>query len=102
MPGTKPSLALQSYTGSYTNDAYGEARITMEGDQLVLTIGPRFIGDMSHWHYDTFRSNWRDGEGNWGMVTFYLDDRGKPTRMWVAGFGDFELSEPAKAANTAR
>ncbi len=100
--GTRPSLALDRYTGSYVSDAYGEARISKEGDHLVLTIGPRFVGDMSHWHYDTFRATWRDPTGGWGMVTFRLDDRGEPTRMWTAGFGDFERSDEASKAGGAR
>ena len=99
--GTRPSLPLESYTGSYTSDAYGEARITMEGDHLVLTIGPRFVGDMAHWHYDSFRSTWRAPNSGWGMVTFHLDDRGQPTRMWTAGFGDFRRVEAAQAAGSS-
>jgi len=91
--GTKPTLPLERYAGTYTSDAYGEARITLEGDHLVLTIGPRFVGDMSHWHYDTFRAAWRGETRDWGMVTFHLDDRGRPTKMGTAGFGDFQRSD---------
>jgi CubicO group peptidase (beta-lactamase class C family) len=100
--GTKPSLPLESYAGSYTSDAYGDASVTMEGDHLVLTIGPRFIGDMTHWHYDTFRANWRVPTRDWGMVTFYLDQRGKPTRMWTAGFGDFTRNDTTQAADSSK
>jgi hypothetical protein len=91
--GTTPSLPLDRYEGRYVSEAYGEAVITKEGDHLVLTIGPRFVGDMSHWHYDTFKATWRDVTGGWGMVTFHLDDRGEPTKMWTAGFGDFERQD---------
>ena len=91
--GTTPSLPLDRYAGRYVSKAYGEAVITKEGDHLVLTIGPRFVGDMSHWHYDTFKATWRDVTGGWGMVTFQLDDRGEPTKMWTAGFGDFERQD---------
>lgn len=100
--GTHPSLELESYTGSYTSDAYGEARITMEDGHLVLSIGPRFTGDLTHWHYDTFRSNWRGSDGGWGMLTFYLDDRGSPTRLWTAGFGDFRRTDDAVTSSRVR
>ena len=87
--GTKPSLALAQYAGTYVSEAYGNATFAVEGGHLVMRIGPHMVGDLSHWHYDTFRSNWRGGD-DWGMITFHLDDRGKPTRMWAAGFGDFD------------
>jgi CubicO group peptidase (beta-lactamase class C family) len=97
--GTKPSLALAQYAGTYVNEAYGNATFTVEDGHLVMRIGPHMVGDLSHWHYDTFRSNWRGGD-DWGMVTFYLDDRGQPTKMWTAGFGDFErMSDSSTTTN---
>ncbi len=71
----------------------------MTRSYLALRIGrPRFIGDLTHWHYDTFRSTWRNPYMGWGMVTFYLNHRGQPSRMWTAGFGDFRRVDDA--ANT--
>lgn len=87
--GTKPSRPLDKYAGTYMSDAYGPAKFAVEDGHLTLHLGPRFVGDLMHWHYDTFRSTWRNPYLGWGMVTFYLDDRGQPTRMWAAGFGDF-------------
>lgn len=90
VPGTRPSLSLAQYAGTYASEAYGTATFTVENGHLVMRIGPHMVGDMEHWHYDTFRSMWRGGGNDWGMVTFRLDDRGHPTTMWTAGFGDFQ------------
>jgi CubicO group peptidase (beta-lactamase class C family) len=53
--GTQPSLPLERYAGSYLDDAYGEGRVSVDGDALVLEIGPEIRGRMEHWHYDTFQ-----------------------------------------------
>ncbi|MGI8510644.1 MAG: DUF3471 domain-containing protein, partial [Gemmatimonadaceae bacterium] len=90
VPGTRPSLSLAQYAGTYTSEPYGAATVTVENGHLVMRIGPHMVGDMEHWHYDTFRSTWRGSGNDWGMVTFRLDDRGHPTTMWTAGFGDFQ------------
>lgn len=51
---TKPSLALQNYTGSYSNEIYGKASIIMQGDSLAARFPNNFNVNLSHWHYDTF------------------------------------------------
>ncbi len=53
---TKPSLKLSGYTGTYGGDLYGNAEVTIEDGHLVLDFLPSqvLIGDLSHWHYNTF------------------------------------------------
>lgn len=48
--------ALHSYTGRYTNAYYGDAFITLQGDQLWLTLGPQRQQKhaLSHWNADRF------------------------------------------------
>ena len=51
----RPPLALTSYEGRYENKYFGTADVTIEGEQLVLTMGPkqeRLI--MDHWDGDAF------------------------------------------------
>ena len=36
-----PPLALSAYAGSYVNDAYGPATVSVDGGTLRLTVGPR-------------------------------------------------------------
>jgi hypothetical protein len=60
--GSRPSLPRSGYAGSYRDPWYGEARITEEGDRLVLdlTRTPGMLADLEHWHHDTFVARWRE------------------------------------------
>lgn len=60
--GTKPTLTLGRYIGTYTSTLYGDAKIEIENGKLVLRLvpAPTFVADLEHWHYDTFRLTWRD------------------------------------------
>jgi hypothetical protein len=79
--GTTPSLPLDGYTGSYRNRAYGEAHVRFEGDGLVLQVGPAIMGDLEHWHHDTFRTTWRNPVLGWSLIDFDLDARGRVARL---------------------
>jgi len=61
---SKPSLALEKYSGTYTDSWYGDIDIALEGGKLVMsfTKTPSLIGDMEHWQYDSFFVRWRDRE----------------------------------------
>ena len=56
--GTNPSLALAKYAGNYTNEMYGDAKVTEENGKLVFNYSV-LVGDMEHWHFDTFRAAMR-------------------------------------------
>jgi CubicO group peptidase (beta-lactamase class C family) len=75
--GTRPSLALEKYVGAYLDSLYGEGRVRMENGRLVLTLGPAFVGDLEHWHYDTFRARWRDRLLGSMLVAFTLNTAGE-------------------------
>ncbi|HXG92752.1 MAG TPA: serine hydrolase [Blastocatellia bacterium] len=83
--GTKPSLALEKYAGAYTDDALGDAKVTVENGKLVLRT-PGLVADLEHWHYDTFRATFRDtvivGKA---LVTFTLNSQGKPDGLSISG-----------------
>ena len=75
-PGTRPSLPLGAYAGTY-EWAYGRrVEIRRESDHLVLRFG-NLTADLSHWHRDTFLATLRQrrlsGEQEW-FVTFTVDD----------------------------
>jgi hypothetical protein len=57
--GTQPSLALEKYAATYKDEAFGDAKVTLENGKLVLRT-PAFVADLEHWHYDTFRATLRD------------------------------------------
>jgi len=59
--GTSPSLQLDGYSGTYTDEMYGDAEVSVENGSLVLRLkpAPNFVADLEHWNYDTFRIHWR-------------------------------------------
>jgi uncharacterized protein DUF3471 len=96
---TKPSLPLSAYAGTYTGAMFGESRVTEEGGKLVLRLVPSslFVGDLEHWHFDTFRVKWRDSivyPFPRGFVTFTLNSQAKPDEMKIdVPNPDFDFKE---------
>lgn len=90
--GTAPTLPLQRYAGAYTHDAYGTARVKLEEEDstLVLRVGPHFAGALQHWHYNTFRTAWRDLTIDENLVTFTLGADGAVEAMKVEGWATFQ------------
>jgi CubicO group peptidase (beta-lactamase class C family) len=83
-PDTKPTHAVAAYAGNYEDVIYGQAAVTVAGDQLTLTLLPskrRLHTTLAHWHHDTFRGDWPDKFLPFALVKFDLDHQGK-----VAGF----------------
>ena len=79
--GTKPSLPLSGYAGTYSDDLYGPITIAEEGGKLVMRFShsKNFVADLEPWHYDTFRIHWRPSVSyNFprGFVTFTIDKNG--------------------------
>jgi hypothetical protein len=67
---------------------FGAARVTEENGKLVLRLvpSPNFVGDLEHWHFDTFRIKWRDAivyPFPRGFVTFSLDQKGKVSELKI-------------------
>ncbi len=83
--GTKPSLLLEEYAGTYVDDLYGEIKVTVEDGKLVEELGVAALkADLEHWHYDTFLIAWR----GFSVIpkipaTFTLDAMGQVDEMKV-------------------
>lgn len=86
--GTRPSLTLDRYVGTYADSLYGELRVEFEGGGLVVR-SPAMVGDLRHWHFDTFQLVWREERSGRSLITFVLDARGEPRSIEVPGFGSF-------------
>jgi CubicO group peptidase (beta-lactamase class C family) len=96
LPDTKPSLDLEHYSGTFTSPLFGEMRVTLEGDGLVLDYSPEYVADLQHWHQDIFRAVWRRPGAGRAFVTFSLDERGRIQSLQVDGFDAFRRTiEPA-------
>ncbi|HUG42446.1 MAG TPA: serine hydrolase [Longimicrobiales bacterium] len=88
--GTRPSLPLDGYAGTYADSLYGELRIEVEGRALVLRYAePDYVADLEHWHHDTFRAVWRRPGFGRSFVTFTLDARGRAQAVELDGFTTF-------------
>lgn len=86
---TRPSLALDRYTGTYHNDVFGELRISLNDGKLLLDYAPDYVADLEHWHYDTFRGTWRRAGFGRAFVTFRLNRRGEVAAVELEDFGEF-------------
>jgi len=86
--GTEPSLQLERMVGAYRHPMYGDVTVSME-EGLVIRRGPNFIGDLEHWHYDTFRSNWRDPALGRSLVRFSLSPQADISELYIEGLGEF-------------
>lgn len=102
--GTRPSLRLGSYAGSYADSLYGTLSVREERARLVLQLGPLMVADLEHWHYDTFRARWRDRVLGTGEATFTLDPaRRRITGVSLGGVGSFaRVDEAATVGARAR
>jgi hypothetical protein len=88
--GTKPSLPLDRYAAVYADSMYGDATVRYENGGLRLTYGTTLDGALEHWHYDTFRANWKGVAQGRQFVTFALDADGKVRSLDVEGIGTFD------------
>lgn len=100
VPGTRPSLAMEKYAGTYEHPMYGEAKVRLENGGLALDRGPAFQGALEHWHFDTFRADWGHPRLGKTFVTFALNANGEVAKLTVDELGDFERvpeKQPAAA-----
>jgi hypothetical protein len=84
--GTQPSLTLEKYSGTYKDEALGDAKVSLENGKLVLRT-PSFVADLEHWHYDTFRATTRDLVTGKTFATFTLDSQGKTDTLTIPDLG---------------
>lgn len=53
--GTRPSLDLSAYAGTYADPLYGEVIITVNGSELKAEANKAVRATFAHWHFDQFR-----------------------------------------------
>jgi len=77
--GSKPSLPLERYAGSYEDPWYGGMTIARAGAGLTIKFDktPALSGTLEHWQHDTFVAKWSDRELRAdAFVTFALNPDG--------------------------
>jgi CubicO group peptidase (beta-lactamase class C family) len=83
--GTAPSLPLKQIAGDYVDPLHGEVRVTHEGAGLRLQYGAAFVGALEHWHYNTYRATWDAAWRAPELVTFGVDEDGRPGAVEMMG-----------------
>ncbi len=84
--GTKPSLNLEEYAGTYGGEMYGDAEVVFEKGELKINFlpTPLFKGTLTHWHYDIFRIKLTDVPSlPEGTVQFIIGTDGKVEEMKI-------------------
>ncbi len=97
--GTKPSVPLDKYAGTYRNDLYGDVKISHSDAKLNLRFGPAFTADLEHWHYDTFRARFVAAGDAKALVTFALNAQGKVDTLVLGmpGMADYPFKRAAES-----
>lgn len=82
---TKPSLSLDKFTGHYHDDLFGDVKVELKENRLVIHVNNVIHATLDHWHYDTFRGMYN--KKWWGDITvrFDLDERGDVSTISVDG-----------------
>ncbi len=98
--GTRASLALEKYAGTFKNDLYGEVKVKHENGKLSLRFGPAFTSELEHWHYDTFRARFRGAGVTNAYITFSLNAQGKIETMTLnlPGVADYPFKRVPESA----
>ncbi len=80
---SSPSRPLSAYAGTFADSLWGEIKVSVEGNRLLVE-GPGVAGGaMEHWQYETFRLTWKDEQFGKNDVTFSLDRDGKPVLLRI-------------------
>ncbi|MET0617869.1 MAG: serine hydrolase [Luteibacter sp.] len=80
MKGSKPSLPLDGYVGTYRDPWYGDVKVAKQGGKLVMSFSKtaQLTGTLEPWQHDTFVAHWKDRSLNGdAFVNFSLDPDGK-------------------------
>ena len=85
VPETKPSLAIEKYTGTYFAPIYGNIEVKQENGNLRLYFEhtPDLSATLEHWHYDVWKINWDKTQAwfTFGTLKFNMDNNIEITGM---------------------
>ena len=85
--GTKPSVSLDTVTGTYHAAIYGAIEVKRESEKLTLHFehSDRFNATLEHWHHDVWEIKWDNAEilswFSFGTVRFVTDNNLKVTGL---------------------
>lgn len=82
--GTKPSLPVEKYLGTYHDDLYGDITLDKEADKIILrfTRTPQHVAEVEHFQYDTFLARFQNPDLRTdSYVTFTLNPDGTVSEL---------------------
>jgi len=87
--GTRTSVPLAEYAGSYVHPVWGDVVVELGDSGLRMRIGtnPELRGPLEHWHFDTFRARLGDGRESPGLVSFNLGADGRVSQLVLPDLG---------------
>ncbi|MEO7962615.1 MAG: serine hydrolase [Gemmatimonadaceae bacterium] len=93
--GTKPTLDLAKYAGTYSDSMYGDVKVAESNGTLRMQWAA-FGATLEHWNYDTFRAVMDSPRMGKPMLTFVLDTKGAPSevKLEMAPEAKFRFTPP--------
>jgi len=82
---TKPSIEEPSLLGNYFNRKYGNVEIYKKENRLVFNLNNTLNGNLSHWHYDTYKGDFDKKEYGTAMLNFIRGANGKLSYLELFG-----------------
>jgi CubicO group peptidase (beta-lactamase class C family) len=98
LTGTRPTLALSKYAGTYEDPLLGQMVVTEGGGKLRITMGPRYAGELEHWENDTFRVHYDKRWEGTDQISFAIGN-GVATALNIAGYSLARASAGGASAN---
>ena len=100
--GAKPPVALSAYTGTYVDSLYGEAVVSLEGEQLSMQRG-EWSAPLTYWTGNNFRWGTLQSAAVTSLfIRFDNTPDGKvATLMFAVGADTVYMSRKAAAARAA-
>src|SRR5881409_1309316 len=86
--GTRPTLPLERYAGTYADSLFGTATVGLTDGKLTLQAGTA-KGQLEHWQYDVFRVTWPDPFWDPAYVSFAIDPDGTVGELRVVDGGTY-------------
>jgi len=83
--GTRPSLDLPRYAGTFADPLHGTVEVRLDSGRLRLRYGSAFDGQLDHWQYDTFRATWAAAWRDPSLVTFVPGRDGLAAELQLMG-----------------
>jgi CubicO group peptidase (beta-lactamase class C family) len=84
--GTRPSLPLKKYAGTFESKLYGQLVVRQEGPKFTVTYG-KFTTEMPHWEDDSFYVRTPTRLTFDWLLTFGMSSDGETTNVTVRHVG---------------